>query len=783
MRVSYNWIKTLINLDQEPEKIAEILTDTGLEVEHVELVGGIPGNMEGLIVGEVKEVWKHPGADKLTVTKVNVGGEKEVQIVCGAPNVKEGQKVVVAPVGSTIYPVGNEPVKMKKAKIRGEHSEGMICAEDEIGVGTSHEGIIVLRDNAKPGDNAINYFENEQDAVFEIGLTPNRGDAASHLGVARDIRAVLDKNVQLPEIKNFKENNGQPRISVIVENEEACPRYAGIEISGVKVGPSPAWVQKRLRAIGLNPINNIVDSTNYILHELGQPIHAFDADKITGGRIVVRNAKKGEKIKTLDGTERTLEGFELVIADAERPMAIAGVFGGEATGVTKDTKSIFLESAYFNPSSIRKTAKKHGLNTDASFRYERGVDPNIAAFALRRVADLIIQNAGGEAVGHMTDHFPDPISEHVISVDIDWMNQFCGVDLSAERIEEILTRLDIAVVGYKDGKMKLLVPPYRSDVTRRVDIAEEVLRIHGYNHVRFSRKLSYTMVHKEKNENRKLKERVASYLVDRGLFEIMTNSQTNPDFYSVEEQKDLVTLLNPLSKEQAVMRPDLLHTSLNAIAYNKNRRMNNVKMFEFGNTYGQNGNSFYQNEVLHIICTGDQNDMHWKQKAAKVDHYYLKGITNGLCRKVGVNPDKVKKHIRIEMVSGDKLKTHGIKGEVWHAAIKWESIVKAASKVVLEVEDIPKFPEVKRDLAVVVNNSVQFSDIMKVIQSAASKQVINTEVFDVYQGKPLSSDEISYAISFTLSDPLKTLKDKEIDKIIKKIIERLEKELGATFRK
>lgn len=783
MKISYNWLQTLIKVDLRPDKIAEILTDTGLEVEHVDTIETIKGSLEGLLVGHVVEKIKHPNADKLSVTKVDIGARELLQIVCGAPNVAEGQKVIIAPVGSTIYPLDHEPVKMKKAKIRGEVSEGMICAEDEVGLGSSHAGIMVLDESWEAGKPLSSYIEVDNDTVIEIGLTPNRGDAASHLGVARDLKAVLDRDIILPDVEQFKEKNKPSPVSVEVKDEESCPRYSGVCIDGVKVGPSPDWLRNRLTSIGINPINNIVDCTNYVMHELGQPIHAFDAAKISGKKIIVRQAKKKEKITTLDNVEREMQGDELLICDSKSPMAIAGVFGGLDSGVSDSTESIFLESAYFDPSSVRKTAKRHGLSTDASFRYERGVDPNISVFALRRVAHLITETAGGSACGQIIDHYPDPIGETLVNLEVDWINKFCGVDLSVERIEEILNRLDIVVVSIKDGKMKCLVPPYRSDVTRRVDLAEEILRIHGYNQVRFSQQLKYTMLHQGEDLSRKLRERASEYLTDRGFFEIMTNSQTNPAFFTEDELKTEVRMINPLSQEQAIMRPSMLATSLEAVAYNKNRRMSDILFYEFGQIYGRKEDNFFQNEILHLVTSGKRSQDHWSEKAGEANYYYLKGIVSGIIAKLGIPESKAAKHIEISEVKPANLKKHGIKGKVWQAWLQWEPLVNLAGKQKFNLREIPKFPEVKRDLAIVVEDKVSYQDLMKVIQSSAPKTLVNTKIFDVYKGKPLEENQKSYALSFTLSDPNKTLDDKDIDKSINKLMDRFEKELGATIRK
>ncbi|MFT5512723.1 MAG: phenylalanyl-tRNA synthetase beta chain, partial [Bacteroidia bacterium] len=619
MIVSYNWLKTLIPFKTSPEDLSKLLTDTGLEVEKLHKIESIKGGLEGLIVGEVITCDAAENSDNLKVTTVNIGSEQLLPIVCGAPNVQAGQKVIVATVGTVIYPSSGEPFKIKKAKIRGHVSEGMLCAEDEIGLGASHDGIMVLENDVKVGTKAKALFDLKEDYQIEIGLTPNRGDAASHLGTARDIQAMTDVSINIPKVGAVTNTTKCP-IDIIIENAEHCPRYTGILLNNITVGESPKWLKERLISIDIKPINNVVDTTNFVLHELGQPIHAFDASNIEGD-IHVRTAKKGEKITTLDDVNRTLFGDELLITDDKKALALAGVFGGLGSGVTAKTTSVFIESAYFNPSVIRKAAKQHGLNTDASFRYERGCDPNITTYALQRVVDILKDVANGEVASSISDVYPTKINNNSITFNSKWLNKFCGISLSNAEIISILNRLEIEVTSEVENDITVSVAPYRSDVLRPVDIAEEVLRIYGFNQVEISTRLSMTPSVESGVSNTVLKDKVTNFLVSKGFFETMSNSQTKPN-----DRTDLVpvTLLNPLSIDQSVMRTDMLDGIMSSIAFNFNRKNKDLLFFEFGKTYAKTETGYNETNNLIIATSGNITEANWTTGVEKSDYFFLK---------------------------------------------------------------------------------------------------------------------------------------------------------------
>lgn len=749
---------------------------SGLEVEGIEQVEAVPGGLKGLVIGEVKERWQHPNADRLSLTKVDIGQTELLQIVCGAPNVAAGQKVVVAPVGSWVHPTQGEPFEIKKAKIRGELSEGMICAEDEIGLGHSHDGIMVLDGAAPVGIAASKYFELEADEVISIGLTPNRGDAASHLGIAREIKALSGTSWNYPPLANLNEISSFP-ITVHIQNTEACPRYAGILLDQIQVGESPEWLKNRLRSIGLNPINNVVDVTNFVLHELGQPIHAFDAQRISGNQIIVRNAKQGESITTLDDKERRLSGTELLICNEQTPMAIAGVFGGKNSGVSEQTSSVFIESAYFNPGSIRSTAKKHGLSTDASFRYERGTDPEIAIVALKRVVYLLQEVAGARQASGLIDAYPEPVKPFTIGFRTSELSRIGGISLSHEKIKEILESLEIKISDQKDADhWTLEVPAYRSDVCREADIIEELLRVYGLDEISLSGSMLLTPSLK-KNLSLDLKRKASAFLSSNGCLEIMNNSLSADPYYP---QQDSVRLLNPLSSEMGTLRRSMLEPALQSIAFNKNRKNRNLRLFEFGKIYRKSESGFEEENRLMILFSGNTQEDHWKQKAQKTSLFDVKGIAQSLISVLGMEEnDSLYTFWKVEPAL---LKRFDIKDEVFAAEILWDQVVKKSRKRKFKLQDIPVFPEVKRDLSLVVPSHASFSELKTLASNLGGSLLKKVDIFDVYTGKPLEDTQKSYSLSFTLYHAQHTLSDKEIEGTMDRIQKGFE-QAGYLIRK
>jgi phenylalanyl-tRNA synthetase beta chain len=802
MKISYNWLKEYIDIQLTPGKTAEILTDIGLEVEGIEQFETVKGGLEGVVVGEVKQVLPHPDADRLQLTKIDVGHSELLDIVCGAPNVAEGQKVVVALVGSTLY-AEEKGFKIKKSKIRGEVSEGMLCAEDELGLGESHDGIMVLDQKAKAGMPASEYFQLESDTVFEIGLTPNRIDAASHFGVARDLAAYFsqEEEVKLKKPKGINLSNATNnlKIEVEVKDEEACPRYSGITISNLKVKTSPDWLQNRLKAVGLKPINNVVDVTNFVMQEIGQPLHAFDANEIKGGKVVVQTLKEGTTFTTLDEVERKLSGDDLMICDNQEGMCIAGVFGGIKSGVTESTKAIFLESAYFNPVYIRKTAKRHGLNTDASFRYERGADPNITIFALQRAAQLLQEIAGGELSSVVFDHYPKPIEDFLVELDYRNCDRLIGKHIDRKQIKKILSGLDIKILHETKEGLRLQVPAYRVDVQREVDIIEEVLRIYGYNRIPLPEQMKSSMLTHPKKDATKVENTIADFLSSNGFNEVFNNSLTNPSFYP--EQTDLVQMLNPLSKETEVMRKSMLYGGLEAIAYNQNRRRKNLKFYEFGKTYRKLENTFEETKHLAIWMSGDIQSESWQEKSQAVDFYDLKtcairaierlGITKWKAQTVEaqlpfaleMNFLKGKKVLaRLGKVSSKELKKFDIKENVFYVEFNWTLVLNILKLSPVKHQPVSKFPSVRRDLALLLDENIQFSQIEEVAKSTERKFLKSMNLFDVYEGKNLAEGKKSYAVSFMFQDEQKTLTDKQIDKVMDRLIQALTETLSAELR-
>lgn len=808
MKISYNWLKDIININSTPNEISKMLTGCGLEVEHLENYQSIKGGLEGIVIGFVKEREKHPNADKLSVCKVDIGTGEDKQIVCGAPNVAVGQKVLVATVGATLYPSKGEPFKISKSKIRGEVSEGMICAEDEIGLGESHDGILILPNEFEVGKPASEYFKVYNDYVFEIGLTANRGDAASHLGTARDLRAITKC-----EIRNTKfeiQNSDLKPISISIENTEGCKRYTGLSISNIEVKPSPEWIQNRLKAIGINPINNIVDATNYVLHELGQPLHAFDADKISGNKIIVKKAIEGNKFTTLDKVERTLKGYECMICDGEKQLALAGVFGGLNSGISATTKNIFLESAYFDAATIRKAAKAHGLSTDASFRYERGTDPNITVEAIKRLANLIIEISGGNISSEIIDVYPTKIENTIIDFSLVKSNQLIGKEIEKEKVIEILNGLDIEIIEDKGEILNISIPPYRSDVTRQADVTEEILRIYGLNNIEIGNDIKSTISFNETENKVKLKNNLADYLSANGFNEIATNTLTKSAYYNEEELQNAVKMLNPLSSDLDIMRLSMLPNVLEALQYNNNRKLNNLKFFEFGKTYYKGakteagGINLLENymEQSHLILaiTGTIENESWTNNNKPSSYFILKGFLQNIFAKSKINKLEFVsiEHPQFDFAIGViyKKKQIAIIGEinktltnnfdlnssVFYADINIDLLMEFNKTEKIVIKSVPVFPTVRRDLALLIDEAINYSQLEKIALKTESNLIKQVNVFDVYKGDKIEKGKKSYALSFMLQDENKTLTDEEIEAVMSKLIKNFEKETGAILR-
>jgi phenylalanyl-tRNA synthetase beta chain len=809
MQISYNWLKQFLKLDWESNRTAELLTNLGLEVEGITPFESIEGGLKGVVVGKVVTCIKHPNADKLKLTTVDIGTGKPVQIVCGAPNVAEGQKVPVATVGTALHMTNGEKLVIKKGKIRGEESFGMICAEDELGLGESHEGIMVLNDDLEPGTPCADLFEIEIDEIFEIGLTPNRADAMSHYGVARDLKAGLRQlevpmELLTPSVSNFNVENRSLKIAVHVENNELAPRYCGVTISNLIVQPSPNWLKNRLRSIGLKPINNVVDATNYVLHELGQPLHAFDADRVFGKEIHVKTVKAGTKFMTLDGDERILHKDDLMICDGEKPMCIAGVFGGINTGVTEATTAIFLESAYFDPISIRKTAKRHSLSTDASFRFERGVDINNVEYSLRRAALLICELTGGDVTSDVVDLYPRKKEDYQVFLTFKKVNSLIGQEIPKDTIKSILASLDIQVKSVTESGLGLLIPFYRVDVQREVDVIEEILRVYGYNNIQFENKLNASIATTSRFEDYKLQNSIGNLLAAQGFFEILSNSLSNPAYCEEVDEawaKNGVAILNPLSSELSVLRQSMLFSGLEAAAYNINRKRQNLKLFEFGKTYNVEGKGYKESEHLTLLITGNRNSDSWTAANTKrSDFYYLKSVVVQILERLGIEgyssetvvPPIFSEGLLLQVdttplvtlgiVDSTSLKKFEIKQEVLFADFNWAALSKLAGDKKIIFRKIPKFPAVKRDFALLINQEITFKEVEHIAYQTEKKLLKNISLFDVYTGDKLPKGKKSYAVSYTLQDEGKTLTDKQIDKIMNKLKGAYEKQLGAELR-
>ena len=808
MKISYSWLQQFLQIDWNPEKTGELLTDLGLEVEGIETRESIKGSLAGVIVGKVVTCVQHPNADRLKVTTVDLGEEELVQIVCGAPNVAAGQKVPVATVGTTLYDEKGEGFKIKKGKIRGEVSLGMICAEDELGLGKGHDGILVLDENLKVGTPAAEVFNIETDYVFEIGLTPNRSDAMSHFGVARDLRAgLIQKEIDLelisPSVSDFHVDERTLRFDIEVDDKELVPRYCGITITDIEVKESPEWIQNRIKAIGLTPKNNIVDITNYVLHELGQPLHAFDAQKVKGNKIIVKTLEEGTKFTTLDEVERELTSEDIMICDAdETPLCIAGVFGGLKSGVTENTTSIFLESAYFDAVSVRKTAKRFGLNTDASFRFERGIDINLTKYALKRAALLIEKYAGGKMASDITDLYPVKLEDFQVFLSYENANRLIGQEIPREKIKNILASLEIKINSETEGGLGLTIPSYRTDVQREADIIEEILRVYGYNNIEFSHKLN-TSISFDKNKETKVENVVANQLTALGFNETMANSLTKPEYVSLSENLNEdanVAMLNPLSNDLKVLRQSLLFSGLESVAYNINRKNSALQFYEFGKTYHKFNEKYQEQKHLTLFVTGNRTKESWSITNKPSDFFFLKGIVQVVLQKLGfinlkTTPTKndvfsegisfslgKTKLVDFGVIKRGVLKEFGIKQEVLFADFNWETLLNLSGNKKIKVTDLPKFPSVKRDLALLLDQKTEFKEIYNLAFQSERKLLKEVDLFDVYEGDKLPEGKKSYAVSFVLQDENKTLADKQIDKIMQKLQQSFEKNVNAVLR-
>ncbi|MEO7522762.1 MAG: phenylalanine--tRNA ligase subunit beta [Ferruginibacter sp.] len=807
MTISYNWLSEYLPEKIEPEKLSKILTSIGLEVESMEESGDVKRKLDGLVVGEIISCAKHPDADKLKITTVSTGEEQLLNIVCGASNVAVGQKVVVAPIGTTIFPISGDPIKLKKAKIRGVESEGMICAEDEIGLSSNHDGILILPGESRAGTKLSDLLNTSADYIYEIGLTPNRMDAMSHLGVAKDVCAWLsyhnktEANVISPYPDNFKADIPEQQIEVVIENKEACRRYSGVSISGITVSPSPEWLKKRLTSIGLSPINNIVDITNFILHETGQPLHAFDADKIKGNKVIVKNAAEGTLFKTLDGKERKLFAEDLMISNAEEGMCIAGVYGGFDSGVTPETKNIFLESACFDPVSIRKTSIKHNLKTDAATRFEKGTDVSNTVNVLKRAALMVRGIAGGKITGDIIDQFPNALQKKRIGLKNHYLKKLSGKNYNAEDVKNILKSLGFEIV--KEGIDELLVdaPFSKPDISLPADLVEEIMRIDGLDNVEIPTTISISpSVQKDQLKSAR-KEKLADYFTGLGFYEIFTNSITNSNFYNEQVLASSVKMINSLSAELNIMRPEMLQGGLQAIAHNINRKNVDLRFFEFGKTYGVSADKkYFEVNHLALYVSGNTNEQNWKIKPANTDFYYLKGAVEQLLQLCGIRSIRFepteREHLTHAAIikAGNKmlgylgeiskkgLKQFDIKPAVFYADINWDDMMAVKIKDV-EYNEISKFPGVTRDLAVLVDKNVSYNQIEGIALSRQIRELRSVELFDVFESDKLGVGKKSMAVSFLFLDESRTLTDKEIDTFMQKIIASYEESVGAEIRK
>lgn len=816
MKISYNWLKQYIALEESAEEVAKILTSIGLEVGNMEEVESIKGGLKGIVAGKVVTCEPHPNSDHLSKTTVDVGGAV-LPIVCGAPNVAAGQKVMVAVVGTTLYS-GDEKFEIKKAKIRGEVSEGMICSETEIGVGNDGSGIMVLPEWVVPGTPAQDYFKVENDFMLEVDLTPNRIDSASHIGIARDLAAYLGNDREIgysrPSVSGFTVDNNNLPIPVEVLNPEACPRYCGVTIAGVEIKESPEWLKNRLKTIGLNPINNVVDITNFVLFECGQPLHAFDADEIAGGKVIVRTLPQGTKFTTLDGIDRELNENDLMICNAAEGMCIGGVFGGSKSGIKESTKNIFLESACFDPVFIRKTARRHGLSTDASFRFERGTDPNGTIFALKRAALLIKEIAGGAISSDIIDIYPQPIEDFRVDITYSNVARLIGKDLGVATIKKILSGLEIKIISETEKGLSLAVPPYRVDVKREADVIEEILRIYGYNNVEIPVQVRSSIQTSERPDPQRIRNLVSEMLTAAGFNEIWSNSLTKASYYEnnpVFESSRTVKLFNPLSNDLAAMRQTLLYGGLECIAYNANRQNPNLRLYEFGNCYFDKGtniadhpaDNFEEEEHLALFITGKKEQPNWVFSEAESSFYQVKSFAENVFKRLGLSIRKLqveavaggifsdgleyktqngKSLMQVGVVHPSFLKRFGIENPVYYADINWWLVMAETRKNKVAFEELPKYPEVRRDLALLIDTSATFGQISQVAYKTERQLLRDVNLFDVYEGQGIPDGKKSYAVSFILRDDERTLNEKQIDKVMEKLVAAFDRELGAKLR-
>ncbi len=820
MKISYNWLKRYCAIDLPAEEVARLLTGCGLEVEDFEKSESVKGGLKGVVIGQVVECAKHPNADKLSVTKVDIGTGRLLSVVCGAPNVAAGQKVPVATVGTFLYS-GDKSFEIKEARIRGEFSEGMICAEDELGLGTSHEGIMVLDPETPVGTPAASYFNVTEDVIFEIGLTPNRTDAMSHIGVARDLVAVLNRHdspgkykLQWPSVDDFIVNNHDLDIRVVVDDPLACPRYSGLSMTGIKIGDSPSWLKNLLSAAGIRPINNVVDVTNFVMMELGQPLHAFDASKITGNKVVIRKARNEEQFTTLDEQQRKLTANDLMICNETEGMCIAGVFGGADSGVTEHTTSIFLESAHFNPRSIRKTSRYHGLQTDSSFRFERGSDPNITVYALKRAALMIKELAGGLIASEVIDAYPEPIEPAIITASWKNISRLIGKELDHDIIKNILNDLGIMLMDENDESIILAIPTYKNDVTREADVIEEILRIYGYDFIEMTGQLRSSLSFSSKPDPERLRELASSLLSSRGFLEIMNNSLTRSR-YAEEcpwlDDQHSVRLINPLSADLNVMRQTLLYGGLETIAYNQNRKSGDLRLYEFGRTYtysaserkaGENLSPYKEQEQLGIWLTGRRNAESWRTGDEKTDFFNIKAVVHDVLMRLGFNISwfhkshlsdelfedgleysfRQQRLVKFGLLRKKETRRFDLKSDVYYAEFNWEQIVGMTADLVVSYKELPKFPEVRRDLALVLDQSVTYEELEKAAYLVEKNILRGVSLFDIYQGDKIGPGKKSYAMSFILRDDEKTLTDEIIEKTMERILNSFKEKFQATIR-
>ncbi|MBN2745364.1 MAG: phenylalanine--tRNA ligase subunit beta [Bacteroidales bacterium] len=817
MKISYNWLQDLIGFDEKPQIVAELLTNGGLEVEAIEKYESVKGGLNGLVIGEVIECEKHPNADKLSITKVNIGDGIELPIVCGAPNVAKGQKVVVATVGTTLYSENGEPFEIKKSKIRGEVSEGMICAEDEIGIGNSHDGIMVLDENLVPGSEAKKHFNIYEDYIFEIGITPNRADATSHIGVARDLVALLnhhrnkDYKLILPVTPSIKKSNIELPINIRIENQNLCPRYTGITVAGIQVESSPEWMQNKIKSLGLRPINNIVDITNYVLLETGHPLHAFDYDRITSKEVVIKTVDEGYKFKTLDEVERKLSHNDLMICNDSTPMCIAGVFGGFESGVQETTTNIFIESAYFNPVSIRKTSKNHGLKTDASFRFERGADPNITVYALKRAVALISEITNGIVAGDIMDVYPEKQTNQRIELNFENIKKVIGQEIPEDTIKSILSDLEIGIVEVLTEGILVEIPTNKVDVTREIDVIEEIIRIYGFDNINVDHQLKSSLSYRNFPDKNQIYNLVADFLASKGFNEAMNNSLSKSDYYNLSEfeSQNSIEILNPLSSELNILRQHLVFGLLETIKHNLNYKNENLKLFEIGKHYKKKGENVDQvryideKEHLGLIVTGAEMEENWRYKEQNVDFYTLKSIIFSIFSRLNIKIEQIilkektkegifdyylelsyksKEIVKLGAISKDLRKYFDIKNEVFYADIEWTNLISILKDFPSQYHPISRFPVVRRDMALLVDKNTTYKTIEDLIYKTDNKLIKQVTLFDVYEGKGIDDGKKSYAVSLFIQDEEKTLTDQQIDKLVNKAFQNLARNMDVVLR-